>query len=141
MEWPSLSSPRTLRRTWLECSQHACAPLMQRHRESVRDTCSGLFSGHEADLPPLHTNLHHRRVHPAVRGEDLNAEERTKFTSCDNLCNICNLVSMAELSINTLRPMLVLMKMTHHFKTGPAFFQKGGCTSAPLNPAPAVHVL
>jgi len=27
-------------------------------------------------LPPLHTDLHHRHVHLAVRGEDLAAEER-----------------------------------------------------------------
>jgi len=75
-----------------------------------------------------------------VRGEDLNAEERIKFTSCDDLCNVCNLVIMAELSINILRLMLVLKKMIHHFKTGPTFFEKEGCTSAHLNPAPTVHV-
>jgi len=53
---------------------------------------------------------------------------------------ICNLVSMAELSINILRLMPVLKKMIHHFKTGPTFFEKEGCTSAHLNPAPTVYV-
>jgi len=39
-------------------------------------------TNHVHDLPQLHAYLHHRRVHRAVRGEDLGAEERTNL-HCD----------------------------------------------------------
>ena len=41
------------------------------------------------DLPPLHACLHHRHVHPAVRGEDLAAEERINLHLCDIYVVIC----------------------------------------------------
>ena len=47
-------------------------------------------TNHVHDLPQLHAYLHHRRVHRAVRGEDLGAEERKIYIVMFLSCILCN---------------------------------------------------
>ena len=61
-------------RQQMRCQQE-CAWLLQWRQQRYK-------TNHVRDFPPLHTWLHHRRVHCAVRGEDLGAEERINL-HCD----------------------------------------------------------
>merc|ERR1712179_791124 len=88
--WPSMSSPRARRGTCPSGSKPSTRAIRCGANKNVRVLLQWRLqrykTNHVRDLPPLHTCLHHRRVHCAVRGEDLGAEERINLHCCI-LCN------------------------------------------------------